>query len=423
MHFVIIGNGIAGMTAAFTMRGLAKDALITVVSRESHPSYSACVLPDYISGEITRERVFIRTFLDYSRHNIDLKTACEVLAIDPERRRVVMDSGLLHFDRLIIATGSKPILPKIEGIEKEGVFTIKSLDDADGIFRHDGQSAVVVGSGPIGVEACIALKNRGYRVILVELLDRILPQVFDKGPASIITGILQKGGIEVSAGERVLEILGVRRVEGVVTNLRKIGCDTLVIAAGMRPDVHLGRNLVDLGRSGGILVDEKMSTNFDGVYACGDCVETRSLISGEPGLSLLWPHARKQGEVAGSNAAGVAKTYAGSIDITGIDLFGHQAVSVGLTGAAVVDGLEVIERKGNGWYQRLILSNGVLVGAQSIDHSENMGPLLAAIIRRGKNKGILNSHGKWEVRPSFRFHEKCLESAAVGKMGAEYPET
>lgn len=384
MQFIVVGNGVAGITAASTIRRLDRKAGITMISEEPHPAYSACVLSNYLSGGLEREKVFLKGFFDYLRENIELIAAQKVISLNIGGKEVGLRSRSISYDKLIIATGSKPAIPPIKGTDKEGTFTFKSLEDADKIYQWDGQTAVVVGSGPIGIEVSLALKEKGYQVFLVELLSRILPRVFDEYPASIIRDILEEGGIEVSTQERIVEILGSGRVEGVATDKRKIKCDTVILAAGMRPQVGLAEGALRLGKLGGILVDDEMGTSVQDVYACGDCVETKDLISGRSALNLLWHNARQQGSVAGYNAVGIARNYLGSLNFTGVELFGTHAVSIGSTTGASQDGLEMIEGKRGRHYQRLILSNGVLIGVQSIDWSENMGALLTAILRQEK---------------------------------------
>jgi NAD(P)H-nitrite reductase large subunit len=417
MQFLVIGNGIAGISAAYTIRRLDKEASITIITKDPHPAYSACVLPNYISGEIGRDTVFIKAFRDHSLNGIHLKRTA---AIDLEigRKRVMMDPDeILSFDRLIIATGSKPILPPIKGADMKGVYTLKSLEDADRINSHEGQIAVVVGSGPIGVEASLALKRRGYRVFLVELLGWILPQVFAEFPASIIKEILLNGAIEVYTQERVVEILGSGSVQAVLTNRRTIECDTVIMAAGMRPDVQLVERVLEIGSHGGLLADDKMCSNVSDIYLCGDCAETKNLINGQPILSLLWHSARQQGEIAGSNACGVPRTYPGSLNVTGLDLLGIQAVSIGNVETDLENGLDVIERKRDGGYQRLILSNGVLVGAQSVNWSDNMGVLLSAIVRKEKIKSARDLFASKRRRFAFpRFHPFGQKLAKDGSL-------
>ena len=385
-RFVIVGNGIAGMSAAYAIRRFNKEAEIRIISEERHPTYSACVLPDYLSGEISREKVFVRQFLDYSRENIQLITSERVIALDPDRKKIILQKENMAYDRLIVATGGKPMIPPIRGTSRKGVFTFKSIEDGDSICGWKGHTAVVIGSGPIGVEASLALKTRGYRVFLIELLDRILPQIFDKYPSCLIEDGLKSIGIDVGTQEKVIEILGEERVEGILSDRRKIKCDTVILATGMRPEKGFVEGIIEQGRLGGIIVDNKMGTSLEDVYACGDCVEAQSLIDGQPILSLLWHNARQQGEIAGSNAAGLLKTYPGSLNITGVEVVGLRAISIGSIGAGVDSSREIIEVKRDRGYRRLVLSKGVLVGVQSIDWDVDVGLFLAAILRKEKVK-------------------------------------
>jgi NADH oxidase (H2O2-forming) len=344
------------------------------------------VLPNYLSGEISREKVFVREFPDYLRDNIQLITSERAITLDPDKKKIILQAKSVAYDKLIVATGSKPMIPPIQGTNREGVFTFKSIEDGDSISRWKGHIVVVIGSGPIGVEVSLALKARGYQVFLIELLDRILPQVFDEYPASLIKDTLKDGGIDVATQERVIEILGEDRVEGVASNKRRIKCDTVILATGMKPEKDLVKGILELGEFGGIKVSDKMCTSIEDVYACGDCVEAEGLIDGRPILSLLWHNARQQGQVAGSNAAGISQTYNGSLNITGVEVLGLRAVSIGSIGASLGKDLEVIEVRETGRYRRLVLSNGVLVGVQSINWDENLGLFLVAILRKEKVK-------------------------------------
>lgn len=388
IQFIVIGNGIAGATAAATIRRLNKKARITIISEEPHPVYSACVLADYISGKVKRQCVFIKNLHDYQQENISLISSQKAVALDVSYKRVVLTSGHISYDKLIIAAGSKPAIPNIKGKECKGVFTFKSLNDADMISQWDGRIAVVVGSGPIGLEISLALRKKGCRVVLIELLDWVLPRVLDEYPASTIKTILEKGGIEVLTQEKLVQIVGIERVEAVITDKRKIKCDTVILAAGVRPEVGLVAGILELGKLGGISVDERMGTSVQDVYACGDCIEGKDLVSGYPALNLLWHNARQQGEVAGYNAVGIPCNYLGSLSLTGIELFGTQVFSFGSTVSASQDRLEVIEREKDGRYQQLILSNNVLIGAQSINWSENMAVLLNTALKQEKVQNV-----------------------------------
>lgn len=417
-QFVVVGNGIAGLSAAQAMRRLDKEASILIVTEEPHPTYSPCVLPDYLTGEITREKVFIREYQDYSAENIELITSERVIALNPDRKKVILQAKSIDYDKLILSIGSKPTSPPIRGTGRKGVFTFKSIEDGDNLSNWKGQCAVVIGSGPIGVEVSLALKARGYRVFLIELLDRILPQVFDEYPAGLIKNALEHIDIDVGTQEKVIEILGEDKVGGVLSDRRRIECDTVILATGMKPEKSFAEGILEPGRLGGIKVNDRMGTSLKDIYACGDCVEAQSLIDGQPMLSLLWHSARQQGEVAGSNAAGLLKTYPGSINITGVELSGLRAISIGSIGASVDSGLDIIEVKKNRGYRRLVLSKEVLVGFQSINWDEDLGLFLAAILRKEKVKTYHNLTSSGRPVPvsgkPFPFGRKVNQVAGRG---------
>src|SRR4030042_3433814 len=159
LHMVVVGNGAAGNSAASAIRRVNKGTSITMIAQEPHPQYSAGVLSKkYISGEMRKEEVFIKTFEDYSKENIDILLDQKVYQIDSGKKSVMLGNRSIRYDKLIIATGSRPVLPRIEGVDKKKVFTLKSLKDAEAIFNCPGEKEVVVGAGPIGEEASICLK-------------------------------------------------------------------------------------------------------------------------------------------------------------------------------------------------------------------------------------------------------------------------
>ena len=385
MKVIVLGNGVAGNTAASTIRQLDKQADITIISEDTFPEYTACALPHYISGEHSRRRLFLRTKKDYAAEKIRTILGQKVTAIQPERKEITLDGKSLSYDKLIIATGSRPVVPPIPGVNLAGVFTLKTPGDADKIIEGIGKAAVLIGSGPIGVETAIALRKRGLEVYLIEFLDRIMPKIFDEKPSLMLRGILEEKGIHVFTGERVNSILGSARVEGVVTDNRQIVCDEVVMGVGVRPNVELAKQAgITIGSLGGIAVDRQMKTNFEDIYACGDCVQTRDIATGKETLCLLWHNAKREGLIAGSNCAGIPKTYLGSETITSLDVYGTHAASFGRIEAEPnqEEKVTVSERvTGNGYY-RLIISGGKVVGAHSLGNAQDMGAMLYALIKR-----------------------------------------
>ncbi|OGO36960.1 MAG: hypothetical protein A2147_09800 [Chloroflexi bacterium RBG_16_57_8] len=417
MRFVIIGNGVAGNTAASTIRKLDSQAEITIVTDQVNSFYTACALPHYLAGELKKRGLFVKTREDYRKERVKLAAGRKVLSIVPADKKVTLekkepqarspvppDPGSLRenggtgvpacetvsldYDRLIIAAGSRPSMPPIEGVGLTGVHTFKYLDDAVQVLRSLPQTAVVVGTGPIGVEAGIALNKRGVKVHLIEFMDRIMPRIFDSGPSSMLRAILEQHGIEVFTGERVLHIVGEGKVESVVTDKRTIPCQLVIMAAGMRANSELAKEAgIGVAARGGIIVNNQMATSVPDIYACGDCVEAADLITGAPSMIQLWHNAREQGEVAAHNAAGVPRSYSGSINITSLDVFDTHAVSFGTIAAdlAQQEGIEVIEKPhGDHDYHLLILKQGQVVGAQFIGDVQDMGAVLYALIRKDR---------------------------------------
>lgn len=385
MHIVIIGNGIAGNTAAEVARRLDRDARITILSEEDVPAYSPCLLPHYLSRDLDRQRLFLKAPEDYARLGIATILGQRVAEIDLTRKRVVWGKGVATYDKLIIATGSRPIIPAIEGMNKEGLFTLKSLGDADRIARSSGQRAAVVGSGPIGLQASMALHKRGYQVALVELLDWLLPRAFDKEPSEMIRKLIKARGIEVVTGEGITGVWGGPRVEGIATARRQLKCDTVVLALGMRPNAELAQRAgVALGPLGGISTDEHMMTSIEDVYACGDCVETKDMLTGRSALSLLWHNAKQQAQIAAFNCLGIPRAYPGSLNLVGLEVFGTYAVSMGATAAELGAGsdVEVVERRRARYDYRLLMRQGVVLGAQFVGEAWPLGPLISAMQRR-----------------------------------------
>jgi NADH oxidase (H2O2-forming) len=384
MIVIVLGNGVAGNTASSTLRHLDNQADIVIISEEAFPEYTACALPHYIAGEFDREQLFLRTEKSYSDERIKTILGQKVTAINPGNKLISLDSQSLSYDKLIIATGSTPVKPPIPGIELDGVFTLKSPGDADRILGNLGKSTVVIGSGPVGVETAIALRKRGAEVHLVEFLDRIMPKIFDEKPASILTEILEKHEIKVFTGERVVSISGNGRVESATTDKRVIECDEIVLSVGMRPNVELAKQAgINIGPLGGIAVNRQMKTNLEGIYACGDCVETKDMASGKDNLSPLWHNAKRQGIIAAYNCAGIHKIYPGSETITSLDVYGTHAVSFGDIETDNKDGdIEVIEKDTGSNYHRLVISKRRLVGAQSVGDAKDLGALLYAMVKR-----------------------------------------
>jgi NAD(P)H-nitrite reductase large subunit len=225
------------------------------------------------------------------------------------------------------------------------------------------------------------LEIQGCRVTIIEMLARIMPKVFDNKPSQLLRSVLEAKGIQVLTGERVLEIDGSEQVTGVVTEKQFLPCDTVIWAAGARQNVELAREAgLKTGPLGGILVNPRMETSQEGIYACGDCVESFNLMSGKSELSLLWSSAKRQGEIAGLNCAGRLVNYEGSFSLVVEEIYGIPCVSMGTTAEMLDDPcLEIIEKEGQEEYYRAIIKEDRIMGFQSLGITEGLGAVMALI--------------------------------------------
>lgn len=414
MHIVIIGNGAAGNSVASIVKKF--DYEISIISEEIFPEYSACALPYYLSGEIPRQYVFLKKHEEYSRAGIHTIFGKKVDRIDVKNQKVIFEADGLKYDKLVIATGAKAMVPQIGGINKTGVFTLKTLEDVDKIFAYHKRKIVIIGSGFIGVEAGIALKKRGFEVIFIELLDRILPRAFDKKPADIIKLILRERGIEILTQERVVQILGKERVEGVETDSRRIGCDAVILSTGMKSRVDLAHSAgIKIGDLGGIVTNEQMLTNMKNIYACGDCVESRDVVTGRNSLHLLWPNAVLQGKIVGYNCVGIPRRYQGFLNVVGIDIFGIPAASIGHTMAAFRGGdhIQIIEATYRKYYYWVVVKDGAIIGAQFIGKTKDVGVISQAIRKKTyleEIKGTISKRKLLIINPLYLKAEQYLQN-------------
>jgi NAD(P)H-nitrite reductase large subunit len=405
---LILGSGIAGYSAVQAIKRTDREALVTVITEEPEPTYSACVFAEYLAGEIPRERLFIQGQDQVPLARSEWMLGQKITAIDPVQRRLLREDGqTLPFDRLILATGSRPLVPPLPGVRKQGVCCLKSLADTETILEAPGKSAVVVGSGPVGLEVAVALRKRGWEVAVIELLDNVLPRLFSPVHARMIQSLLEGWGVRVFVGERVVEIRGGERVEAVVTDKRTLACQLALLGIGMRPEVGLAERAgLRVGPSGGIAVDPTMRTSHPDIFACGDCVESVDRLSGSPGLNMLWGNAKTQGAVAGLNSLDLQRKYPGSLNLTTLKLHDTVAASVGEVGTPDASYQEILREHGRSSSIRIVVKGGIIRGIQTVGPQVDMSIFLNLmlcgeklhILRDSRNKRLLLEQKPWLVR-------------------------
>ncbi|HAH62715.1 MAG TPA: dehydrogenase [Treponema sp.] len=343
MRIAIIGSVAAGTSAAAKARRNTEDAQITVYEKDSIISYSGCGLPYFVGGETSDiSKLTPRDALWFKeRYNVEIKTGCEVLAVDPVRKTMAVKNLATGeeftdtYDRLILATGSKPFKPPLDGIESRNVFTIKNPQnavDADAyIAGHQAKKAVIIGGGYIGLEMAAALKERQLDVTILELSSHIMPPMDDEMAARLQQYMLGKG-INILTSVRVTGFQHDAGTARTVTVEGKgpIPADLFIWSAGIKPEVGLAKAMgVRLGVTGAIEVDNRMRTNLPDVYAAGDCAQVYSLVTGGPLYRPIGSTANKMGRIAGDVVTGGSLEFRG---VPGTGIFKIFDLSVAMTG-------------------------------------------------------------------------------------------
>jgi len=387
MNIVIVGNGPAAIAAVEAIRGQGREDSIVMVSKEDSPCYSPCPLAEYVEGSVPRGRLFLRPEGFYRDLKVQTLFGRAATALNPESRRVTVGIGEaateLPYDRLLIATGAKAVLPPIPGLAwGEGVVALKTLGDAEAILaRIEGvapaRRAVVIGSGFIGLEAAQALIRRGLEVTVIEALEQVLPQMLDAEVAAKVEARLRTHGIDVRVGAPVEAVLhGPEGVSAVRAGGSAIDCDLVVCAAGVRPDLGW------LAGSGletaiGVRVDERMATNLPDVFAAGDIIETLDT-QGARRVLGNWPNAVNGGRIAGLNMIGAERRYRGLDAINVVRIFDLPVASFGSR-----TGERTVTWEGGGHVRRLVLNDGRIVGGQFFGDVNEAGLYLEMM-----NKGV-----------------------------------
>ncbi len=355
MEYVIAGAGAAGITAAATIREVDRKGSITVISKEKVP-YSPVFLADYLEGEIGESNLYIRNLEFYEQMKINI---IEGRVEDFDGNKVFLKDGKeIEFDRFLIATGSKPFIPPIPGVDKENIFTFQTLSDAKKVLDavKTSKNAAVIGAGPIGLEVAYSLRKLGLNVTVFELLERILPGLVEAEISEMVEEEFRKLGIEFKTGVGVEEFIGNSKVEGVVAG-ETYPADLVILSTGVKPNVK-GFKRVEVNR--GILVNRRMETSLEKVYAAGDVAEAEDAF-GEVCVIPTWTNAVTQGRVAGMNMAGIEAYHEGSIRVNIVKKSSIPVVSLGLTG----DSFDSFVYTRENVYRKAFFDGNNLVGFQS----------------------------------------------------------
>lgn len=388
MRYVIIGNCIAAVGTIEGIRKYDQDGNITVISKENYLAYARPVISEWLSDHQPESKMPYRDEEFYKSHNVEVKLGVSATKIDTGINVVsASDGSEIKYDKLLISTGGKPFVPPMGGRDLEGVFTFMTWDDAKALKKaaKNAKKVVVIGGGLIGTKSAEALFEMGKEVTIVELAPQILGRILDVDGAKIFRNHLEGKGIKVISGNTVEEIVGADgKVRDVILRTGEVmETDLVVIAIGVVPATDIIEG-TDIESNRGIIVDERMMTNVENIYAAGDVAEAYDIVAGEKRVIAVLPLAHRQGFVAGANMAGADDVkYTGGFPLNSLQLIGLPLISMGIVEPPEADDYEIITRTREGetnFYKKVVLKNNRVVGIVFVDGIDRAG-IFSGLIR------------------------------------------
>lgn len=374
MKVVIIGGGAAGISTASNIRKYDKNIEITVITMEKQIAYSPCAIPYVLSGEVECfDDIVMHQPEDYLEKDIKIITNAEVFEIVKTENklkyrlnnRYMSIEKEVSYDYLVIATGATSFIPHVEGINLEGVFKIRTIEDGFDIknWAEKSGKAVVVGAGLIGLETAYGLKKMGLDVTVTEMLPQIIPRSLDSDMARIVQDYMEKEGINTILGHPIEKITGKKKVEKAVFGEEVVDADMIIMATGIRPQIKLAKMAgCEIGRWA-ILINEKMQTSVHNIYAVGDCVEVFDALTQQNTQSPLGTTAVRQGKIAAKNITGLKAEFKPVLNAMVSKIGNLEFGAVGSTKAgAIQNGIEAIAGK-----SRALTKARYYPGAKKID--------------------------------------------------------
>jgi len=387
-RYLIIGNGVAGARAAIKIRERDPEGEIHIFTGEAYPFYYRVRFPEMVAGEVTIKEITIHTKEFYQGKNISLHLEEPIVEVRPEKREAISGLGKTYsYDLLLMATGGNAFVPPLEGIDKKGVFALRTMKDAIEmkVYSEGIHQAILIGGGLVGLETGGALLRRGTKVAVIEHNPRILHRQMDPEGAQILQAKMEGMGFSFFLNGQSEAILGKESVEGVrLKDGRVIEGQMAIISAGVRPNIQLAK-AIGMEMKNGILVNDRLETKTESIFAAGDVAEHRGRVYG------IWPAAQRQGEIAGVNMAGGNEIYGGTVVSNTLKVVGIDLTSTGEIDAE--GNLECVVRsdreKCN--YCKVTFKEDKIVGCILLGETKGRAEILSAIEKEVDIKGLKNS--------------------------------
>lgn len=372
MKVIIIGNSASGLSAFENFRKYDKNSEVTIISKEGVIPYSKVLLPYVLRKKLPYSSLSIRTD-DYFL-NLKANRVCdEVVKIDTSINTVYTKNNTYNYDKLLIATGSYAVMPPIEGIKNEGIYNMWTKSDLDHLtpYFEKSKSVCIIGSGFVALQAAWAARYRGLEVTVIELMDRIMPNVLDKKGAEILSKKIIEKGVKLFTSTSTKSI---EKSEAGVFNIHLDGkedviADFIIIGTGVRSNIEF-LDGSDIAVNRGILVDSHMMTNVENVYASGDVAAGPTIFGEVNFIHALWPTACEMGRVAGENMAGLKTEYEGSLNMNVTEMYDVTVASIGKFNDADIDDAYYFSEDAGYGYLKICYKDGLIAGACLVGSSD-----------------------------------------------------
>ncbi len=388
-RYVIVGNGVAGITAAQTIVRADPSAEVHIFGAEPYPYYRRLRLWEFIAGEVEQDALYFRPPEWYAERGILLHLGVRVTLLDLAAHCLTLEghgrrpapARSVEYDRLLLATGGRPFVPPFEGTDREGVFTLRTLDDALAMktYARDVRSAAVIGGGLLGLETAWALRTAGLETTVIEFAPYLLPRQLDAEGAQVLQALLEAQDLHILTDAATEAILGHERATGVRLKARPeysrrdrrvVDGELVLVSTGIRSRVELARE-AGLEVNRGVVVDEQLRTSGADVYAAGDAAEFEGRVYG------IIPAATEQAQVAAANmVAGGSATYSGTTPANTLKIVGIDLTCLG-DATAKGDEFAILREvdAAAGVYRRLTLRDGKIVGAILLGDTQSVRPV------------------------------------------------
>jgi NAD(P)H-nitrite reductase large subunit len=385
-RFVIVGNCIAGVSAAETLRQLNQRDEIIMISDEDVPAYSRCLITYYLAGDVEESQLLSHSMDWYRHRDVTLLLNTRALKVDPDKKELTVESKKkkkrLAYDQLLLATGASPIFFNAFPYDPEGIIGMRTYGDAKKLrsWAKKGKKALIIGAGFVGLKTAYGLSKLGVKTQVVELLPTVLGRMTDLEASNRVVNRLMsesKGNIEIMLNSSVVGVSKVgRRYRAAMSDGAEAEVDFIVASVGVRANTDLVQGTVIHGK-GPIQVDERQKTTAQDVYAAGDVAQSQHIVSKGWIYNAIWPVAAAQGRVAAHNMLGMEKVFTGNLPMNSVDFFHLWITSIG--DAQAKDGMTCLKYETTAVYQKLLLKDNIPVGFLAVGNVDGAGVIRSMI--------------------------------------------